>query len=666
MQPERRFVVKGEMGVRALRCGGALALMLASLMVAGCGANVGSSALPGANLRGSVRGGQQPVAGSRVYMFAAGTGGYTSAPTSLLTGSGVSMDANGNGYVTTDSAGSFVITGDYTCPSATSQIYLEAFGGNPGLPGNVNNPSLALLAVAGQCGALTPTTFLNLDEKTTALSAFELSGFANLASGSGSARDAFSTSASNAAGLTEGVSTVQVQLNGAHDGGLVLTAYAGTNPAIMNTVADVLANCVNSNGVTGECSRLIAAATPLGGTAPVDTIQAAVNLARNPTLSTSTLFATVPATVPFQPVYPTTPDCWLEWISTPGPFGDFSGSVRSYGGGDNPEDYALDAQGWVWTGVYKLSGTISTDGLVYYRTDPTASSFVPSGSDFGNEDPYAFAVDPSGVIWWLDMTQSFYSSGGFQPSKPIVMKSSPAGVMSPSSKPSQLAFDATGAVWLAEGTNFETGVPASSSSPPTAMLTGNGTTVAMSFDASGHLWTANKENTLSRYTVSGSAFTASALFNGGGLNGPGGIAIDHAGHVWVTNTTGNSLSEFDANGNALSPSGGFTGGGLNAPRGIAIDGDGYVWVSNQFGSTLSKFDGNGNPLSPSSGYLLDYDNGTTASFTGTPSINPGGYALCIDGAGTIWVGPNAIYGAAAPTVAPLALAVKNNTQGVRP
>ena len=186
----------------------------------------------------------------------------------------------------------------------------------------------------------------------------------------------------------------------------------------------------------------------------------------------------------------------------------------------------------------------------------------------------------------------------------------------------------------------------------------------MAFDASGHLWTAHKENTVSRYTVSGTAFTASAVFSGGGLNGPSDIAIDHAGHVWVTNTTSSSLSEFDASGSALSPAGGFTGGGLNAPLGIAIDGDGFVWVSNQFGSTLSKFDGNGNALSPSGGYALDYGNGQIASFTDppySPTFRTGGYALSIDGAGTIWAGPNAVYGAAAPTVAPLSLAVQNNT-----
>ena len=90
--------------------------------ILGCSANVPSSiSLAGGQLRGNVHGGQQPVTGSSVQLYAAGTTGYGSAATALL-----------SSPVVTDASGSFTITGGYTCPSPTSQLYIVARGGNPG------------------------------------------------------------------------------------------------------------------------------------------------------------------------------------------------------------------------------------------------------------------------------------------------------------------------------------------------------------------------------------------------------------------------------------------------------------------------------------------------------------------------------------------------------
>ena len=108
-------------------------------------AATGSAA--GARLAGVVHGGQQPIVGAHVYLFAANTTGYggagiaastSNASLSLLTsGSGTTQDVsggatNGDYYVTTDGSGSFSISGDYTC-TAGQQVYLYALGGNPGL-----------------------------------------------------------------------------------------------------------------------------------------------------------------------------------------------------------------------------------------------------------------------------------------------------------------------------------------------------------------------------------------------------------------------------------------------------------------------------------------------------------------------------------------------------
>jgi trimeric autotransporter adhesin len=93
-----------------------------TLMLAGCSANFGDVALSGPQqtdggaiaLRGSIHGGQQPISGATIQLYAAGTSGYGSAAAPILT-STVATDANGG----------FSISGDYTCP-AGGLIYLTA------------------------------------------------------------------------------------------------------------------------------------------------------------------------------------------------------------------------------------------------------------------------------------------------------------------------------------------------------------------------------------------------------------------------------------------------------------------------------------------------------------------------------------------------------------
>src|SRR5215469_16622372 len=113
---------------------------------------------PVGDIQGTVHGGQAPVSGAQIYLFAAGTGGYGTAATSLISsaGSGVSCSNNNAGvpagacYVTTDSNGNFALGGDYTCIAGT-QVYMVAVGGNPGIatPPAVNNTAIVQMAGLG-------------------------------------------------------------------------------------------------------------------------------------------------------------------------------------------------------------------------------------------------------------------------------------------------------------------------------------------------------------------------------------------------------------------------------------------------------------------------------------------------------------------------------------
>ena len=131
-----------------------LAMLCVSL--AGCGANLTSnSSLAGGSLRGNLHGGQQPISGASVQLYAAGTTGYGSSATALL-----------SSPVITYANGAFSITGGYTCPSSTSQLYIVATGGNPGLAPGTNNAAIALMAALGPCSlhgggyTLDPNSFI--------------------------------------------------------------------------------------------------------------------------------------------------------------------------------------------------------------------------------------------------------------------------------------------------------------------------------------------------------------------------------------------------------------------------------------------------------------------------------------------------------------------------
>jgi hypothetical protein len=125
-----------------------------------------------------VHGGQQPVNGAKVYLFAASTNGYGTASTSLLNtaDSGVSTDSSGNGYVSTTSSGLFNITGDYVCPSG-ALVYAVAVGGNPGLANGTHNSSLSMIAALGPCSGLNASTFISINEVTTVASVWALAPF---------------------------------------------------------------------------------------------------------------------------------------------------------------------------------------------------------------------------------------------------------------------------------------------------------------------------------------------------------------------------------------------------------------------------------------------------------------------------------------------------------
>ena len=196
----------------------------------GTGLGVTAKTITG-GLRGQVYGGQQPISGATLQLYAAGldpsgtstTTGYGKGATALITPGTTSAGfypypgvVSGNTYAdngcisasngclalpTTNASGQFNLTGDYTCPTTSdgspSEIYLVATGGNPGLTGTVNNQYATLMTALGPCasgGTLSTATaastttapffpaipalsFININEVTTVAAVWALQQF---------------------------------------------------------------------------------------------------------------------------------------------------------------------------------------------------------------------------------------------------------------------------------------------------------------------------------------------------------------------------------------------------------------------------------------------------------------------------------------------------------
>ena len=263
----------------------ALALASCAAVITGCGANLEPASLgtaPGTlgTIKGTAFGGQQPISGAHVYVFAVGTGGYGTAATSLLTSTnGTGSDSIGY-YVTTDSNGAFTIASSVSCTAGLS-AYLYAYGGNPQLTSNspTNNTASGLLAPLGTCtGTAAPpsgTTSVNISEVSTVVTAYALAGFAT---------DATHISAANTTlaktGVKNAMATALNIVNSANG-----TVGSTTNNSVgkvptdkINALADILASCVNSSGPSSaNCVKLFT-----NTSTSTDTAAAAIAIAHSP------------------------------------------------------------------------------------------------------------------------------------------------------------------------------------------------------------------------------------------------------------------------------------------------------------------------------------------------------------------------------------------------
>jgi hypothetical protein len=643
-----------------------ISLAALSVTILGCGANLPShSSLAGGQLRGNVHGGQQPVTGASIQLYAAGTAGYGGGAIALL-----------SSPVVTDASGSFTITGDYSCPSSTSQLYIVATGGNPGLTAGTNNAALALMAALGPCSlhgseyTLDPNAFISINEVTTVASVYALAAFM------GGDAAHLGTSNTNAIGLANSFQMVNNLINPTSGAALTVTPSGnGTPPqAAINTLANILASCVNSDGTGTPCGALFAAATPSGGTAPTDTIQAVYDIARNPVNNVSALYARGTAAPPFQPTLSPAPNDWILAVT-------YTGS----GGGPVGTAMAIDASGNAWFVNSPFGGPYSVAEL---SSNGTILSGLNGFTGGGLAASTGIAIDPAGNAWvsGTENVVKFSGSGA--------VLSGTNGFTGGGLNMSQsIALDGQGNAWVVSevGDGYSL-IKLDSNGNVLSGAAGFPTRSGLSYgvpsigiDRAGNVWVAGSGETVVEFSNAGTVLSGSNGYSVGTIN-PLAVAFDGTGDAWVNNDLTESsvlFAKLDPRGALLSPAIGYPNcvspgivGNLIIsclwwnPASFALDGAGNVWsevtwetkvngrVPNPtFSSAVAEMSNTGTILSGATGY--------------TGGIPLSAQAISIDGGGDVWVLSTTglvveFIGAATPVATPFSLGVKNGTLGTRP
>lgn len=398
------------------------AMILASAsVVAATGCNGGFDqaasqpmAVQGAAFQGKVFGGQQPIGGSAIHLYAASTAGYAAATTDLLT-TPVQSDANGN----------YSITNDYSCTPG-QQLYIVAMGGNPGLSGNATNGQAGIMAALGDCSNLHSSTFILMNEVTTVAAAYALAPFMVDSTHVG-------TSSTNVTGLARAFNNAAKLANTATGtaGGPSLAAGATLPAAEIYTLANVLAACVNSPGGTAgdgsACGTLFQKSVPNGSPTPIDTIGLALALAKNPTTNVGATYAYANAQSPFAPGLGAQPADWTVSVSYP------SAAASA------PSTTTVDASGNIWV------ANAGNNTMTVLAQSGTAVSGSPFGGN-GLSGPAAVAIDAQGNAWVANKsgaTLSVFSAAGG------AVSGSPFSGSGAISMPASVAMDAQGNVWVA-------------------------------------------------------------------------------------------------------------------------------------------------------------------------------------------------------------------------
>jgi hypothetical protein len=592
---------------------------------------------------GVLHGGRKPINGSTVTLWAVGTTGYGSAPTSINS-------------TTSDSRGNWSMT--VSCPTPDTQVYVTATNGDAG---DGSNTFVGLMLVLGPCGSL--PDFVAITEVTTVASVWAMAQFMD------STGRNIGASAGNATGLKNAAAIVNNLTNVATGQAAAFMSSGANSPDTLNTLANILAACINQPNSSVTCAHLMCDATPgltyntsndtcSGTPTASDTLAAAHLIATNPSNNVAALFA-IAKNTPFKPNLSTAPDGWEIGVN-------YAPSGASFSG---PNALALDASGNVFVSNY--TGSIGSTGSVSELTASSAytsgSKFVPSAAAFNQ--PQALALDSTGNVWIANCGFPCSGSGNNGSVGELTAGSSYstglnfAAAGAAFDAPIGIALDSSGNVFVA---NFD-GVSGGAVGSVSELTAGSSYATGLNFNPSGaaldapdsialdtssNVWVANVSS-LSELTNSSSYGTGANFAPAGAVfSGPGSVTLDASNNVWAANFTNATVSELtSASSYATGLNFAAAGGAFNEPDSVALDGSGNAWVANA-GTTGSSF-GTISELTAASSYATGLNFSASGAAFGAP------YSVAIDASGNVWAANNSsnsvseLLGLAKPVTTPI-------------
>jgi hypothetical protein len=337
-----------------------------------------------AGLAGRARGGQQPLVGAHIQLYAVGRTGTASAARPLIATN-----------VTTDSVGYFSLANLYACPSADVPVYLVARGGtvDPSKTQGTENDAIALMTMVGPCGNIAHATTVDLNEVTTVGSIWPLAAYMKSMTQVGAEP--------NDVGFETAIATIDEMVNirnGTSPGTPTSESYFD-QAANLNSLGDVLTQCVSSEAKTSSgCSSLFAYATPAGGIVPTDTFEAALDIAQHVNQSILPIFNLMSSSLPpFQPALARAPEDWSLKLTNIIPTPIISLPTGIYHG---PQQVVL-TDGLGGSGIcYTVDGTAPTQGSSLYKgpipvsTTTTIRAIAFSGSGKSGEAASTLTIAP--------------------------------------------------------------------------------------------------------------------------------------------------------------------------------------------------------------------------------------------------------------------------------
>jgi hypothetical protein len=574
----------------------------------------------------------------------------------------VSGDSSAAGEATAAADGSFSVTVNEAVPDG-GVMYLLSHA-----PADAGHPDAAVATLASVFAGGVPTSPVVVNERTTVAAAYAMAQFVS-DSGIGGASPGLQNSAGMAANLADPVTgAVSQVLTSSPNGSETSTQaeFGSLTAALSTCVVNPFADPVRYPD--GSCSELLGIAAAAGSSAPVDTVRAFAEIARNPGADPARLYTLSQSgtLADSAPVLDRSPVAWTVALR-------FDGDGHSLAG---PGNFAIDYQGNIWViNNYQYNAdphtpVCSSDEL--FEFSPTGGFTKYTGGGLSGAG-YGVDIDPhSGNIWVANYGFAAPTPGCSAADQPPHNSASvfTAGgtALSPADGytqgalnwPQGVAIDSNSSVWFANCNNgtvtvYPNGDPNAARTIPADQLN-----LSQPFDVvdngSSLFVSGIVNNAVDMLGYDGSVLSSSPGENAA-FDHPMGLATDKSGNVWVSNSAvialpcpiaptppGGSLpsdfqallgSTFDGQGvytgtgpnpyigsiAAITPNGSgvtqYHGGGVTVPWGIATDGNGNVWVANFAGERLSAFCGvnastcppgvqTGQPISPDiTGYYFD-------------------------------------------------------------